>query len=287
MRHRRSFALALCSAIAASSPVDAQDWWSTPKVYCPMGSLSCMGAYFNFTPHSSGYGTTFTAYVQNLQGSYTADPGPTTMRAFVLSRANKLPSAGGTYGFYNAIGVTVSTVGNVQRNASGSVLYNQSITYDHPYGTTSMSWYGWDIGQGLAGCNGNQSALPDGRIYYGFDYRTCPTQGLNGWLQLDFHVATLDYATGFRSPLTTFSDFAFTIGLQQWPDGGIPDGPSEYCSFGDFGTGMPANGTNCGVFAYPSAITPEPGTLSLFALGAAGLAGWRRRRRRSDERRTA
>jgi hypothetical protein len=277
--------MAVVGFLAVSMPASAQ-WWATPTVYCTIGSTSCMGAFFNFTqveptPNSLG-GTLFSAFLQNLQGSLPTTTLFSSLGLFQLHRNNKPPGVGDA-GFVSLSGPARATpVGRVDIGHfawEGTIpLFRESyVPPFHNAPVVHSAEYHWNGLPSIMGCNAFYQDTDTPVRFKSFMYRTCPREGLNGWLRLDFLVNTWNYAAfDFRNVPMTLNDFAFTVYDVYTPHW-------DSCTFGNYGAGMPARGTNCNVYEYHlPTVTPEPSTLLL--LGgtlplALGFVRARRKRR--------
>ena len=169
------------------------------KVYC-LNETQCYAVAFDFTDFKNDpdYGipyTLFTAYFQNLQGTYPAN---TTnileLDLFHFQFFDTIES----HEYVDAYELRVSPVGNVQTGLINIWNNDEPVT-----GLNSDLWDG--IGFGIVGCNAG--AFPS------FAVQTCPRQGLDGWARVDVKL-TRRGASASSAPVR-FRDFRFSFGYSR------------------------------------------------------------------------
>jgi hypothetical protein len=169
------------------------------KVYC--AGTSCYAATFEFKDYPAdnvGPYTIFSAYFQNLQGSYPQGSStPVALnwlhfRFFDLNEGDDWVDADPGYRSFATLGNVVAGIDNTWSNDSPA----QGVNYDSFYVT----------GYGIVGCDGPLSEYP---LAF-FAFQTCPANGLDGWVRVDFLLRHLG-----NSPSTApvrFHDFLFSFG---------------------------------------------------------------------------
>ena len=185
------------------------------KVYCK-DATSCYAAAFYFTDYPShptigGPYTLFTAYFQNLQGTYPLG-GPSTVLGlghfgfrFLVGNA-----VGDTYVDASNGHFSITAVGNVQEGIGNSWPQNATLNPGQEFPNIDR----WDAfsDSWIVGCT-----VPEG-VPNWFGKRTCPSQGLDGWVKVEFVLRRLTgffeggpSSTAIRPPVR-FEDFLFTFG---------------------------------------------------------------------------
>lgn len=170
------------------------------KVYC-IGS-SCYAAAFEFKDYKSdpdfpGPYTLFSAYFQNLQGTYPLG-GPNTPLKLNFIRFRFFdPNDDPPYVDAYPI-MTVSAVGDVEE---GHVQPAGHWLNDGPIAGPGPNYDTWEYlpGLGIVGC--------DVPALFSFSFRSCPGRGLDGWVKFDFKLRHI----GSRVPVR-FHDFVFSFG---------------------------------------------------------------------------
>lgn len=173
------------------------------KVYC--SGTSCFAAAFEFKDYRDDavfplvpY-TIFSAYFQNLQGSYPIDGSTTPLslnwfyfQFFDLNEGDDWVDA-------SSGELVFSTFGNVvagNNNSWGNDSPAQGVNYD-AFSTT---------GYGIVGCDG---PVPEFPLEF-FAFHTCPARGLDGWVRVDFKLRHFGLAPS-KAPVR-FHDFLFSFG---------------------------------------------------------------------------
>ncbi len=127
-------------------------------------------------------------------------------------------------------------------------------------------FYAEPITRGIAGCDLND--------YYeeskDFVFRSCPSQGLNGWARFDFRMF---WYNAPAAPVR-FDDFLFSFGNSQFSK-------SNRCSVGVIPNFDVPGPSPCEVLDYGATVTPEPSVAMLLAPALASLGIVARRRRRT------
>ena len=119
----------------------------------------------------------------------------------------------------------------------------------------------------LEGCR-NTTNVSVGR--YGFTAATCPSQGLDGWLEIGLPYGLFDRTTNVLMRPITAADITV-------------DWENTYASTDEQSGALRGctAGVNCDVYSYAVvAVAPEPGTWALLGTGLLGLGGVAVRRRR-------
>lgn len=170
------------------------------KVYC-VNATSCYAAAFEFTDYHGLY-TVFTAYFQNLQGTYPPG-GPSTPLALNLFRFDFFGSwEDPDFVAAQPDALSVSAVGNVQVGESN--YWPNDASAGGPVNDQ------WDVERlGIVGCNGPElSPYP----LTEFAIQTCPSQGLDGWAKVDFTLRHGGYGNVPKQKPVRFKDFLFSFG---------------------------------------------------------------------------
>lgn len=231
---------------AAASAAESQSAVpGSAKVYC-IGT-SCFGVVFAFTDNVSDplFGrptTSFSVYLQNLQGTYPTN-GPSTPQ-IITSMGFVFFDTQESLDWVDASpNETSSVVGNVAvgtspgwGNEKPTAGLNRDIFFADPLG-------------GIEGCNGRLGNPP---LWFG--YRSCPRDGLDGWVRLDFvllHRGLQASTTPIR-----FDDFRFWF---SWNQSGSSFVSGPTCSFGG---GQPPT---CAEFPYETSLT-----INAQAIGSTG-----------------
>ena len=169
------------------------------KVYC-VNETSCYAAAFDFTDYHGLY-TVFTVYLQNLQGTYP--PGgpsePLRLNTFgmVFFDAQEDPD------FVDSPNISLSGSG------VGIVQAGETNFWGHDGPSAGQNRDNWMVNfYGIIGCS-----LPAPYPLMQFAFRTCPSQGLDGWVKFDItlrHLGLSDDPPKQRP--VRFKDFFFYFG---------------------------------------------------------------------------
>ena len=176
------------------------------KVYCR--GTSCYAAAFEFANYPSdpifgGPYTLFTAYFQNLQGTYPLGGSSTPLVLnwlyFQFISSDEDPRGNYVDAWPH---LSSSIIGNVQAGLNNFWAHDGPADSGPPNYDTFYSY----PGGGIVGCNVDQGNPP-----YWFSFQTCPSQGVDGWVKFDFVLRRL---TGFAAsqPPVRFDDFLFSFG---------------------------------------------------------------------------
>jgi hypothetical protein len=224
------------------------------NVYCLPGSTTqCFAAGFMSS------GTTFTIWLQNLQGTGAAagDTGVFDIGFIQVSRNNDgTPEPNDFMSYAGGCGHT-GTAGAVERG--GECFEEDSYAESESPARQDRTYFG-SAGSGLVGC-----AAPASPAFY--VARTCVAEGLDGWLILEA-TAMLHDATSAAIRGLTADDVAIRVG-----ECDVHVGSNS-------GFTRDARPRDCFVTADYAAFVavPEPGVIALVASGLLGLALVHRRR---------
>ena len=201
-----------------------------PTVYC-VNPTSCFAVAIDFKKRVNdpllGRTTLVSVYFQNLQGTFPED-GPSTplkLRTFGFVFFGTQESAS----FVDAYPIeTFGSVGNVEQGAQNGWGNDSPAA-----GRNRDNWLA-DLGSGILGCDINP--MEPARF---FTFRTCPRDGLDGWVRVDFILrrAGLDPD---KKPIG-LEDFEFWFGTAF---------PFQSCVIG-----APQVST-CTVFPYDEVVSP-------------------------------
>jgi len=242
----RALAVLACLAaapLAADAPTMSFRSWGAQ---CTPGAFQTCAAVA-VSVASTPTGSVIVFRIRNLQGSSWGHDniGPSVISQFYARDRGGQP--------YGVVSGGFGIVGRV--DSVGVEPGRWDVTYD--LGSESY-WSPHLLNRGIAGCDAVpvDPAAPDVPSYatgVSGAWVTCPSQGLDGWVELRL---TIDRAS-------SADDWAFS-----WYAVGIPSGQGGGCD-SDPAPGMVACTT----------VTPEPVTVSLLGVGLAGVGVVRRRRR--------
>jgi len=171
------------------------------RAYC-ITPTTCIAAAFRFDelPDDPTFGrqTLFSAYFQNLQGTYP-NHGPRAelkLRFFRFQFFDVIESSD----HVDAHPVeTFSTFGNVQVGA------NHNWGNESPAAGRNSDTFVAEIGSGIVGCDIAPANPP-----LWFSFRTCPSGGMDGWVRVDFTLRRVGEEAS-NAPVR-FNDFEFSFG---------------------------------------------------------------------------
>ena len=187
------------------------------KVYCT--GASCYAAAFEFKDYKDPVRdyTIFSAYFQNLQGTYppNGSTAAVSLNWFKFQFFDVNPSD--DYVDADAGPVIFTTLGNV---LVGEI---QFWSNDSPaLGLNSDTFFA--TGHGIMGCDG---AIPQFPLSF-FSFQTCLTSGLDGWVRVDFK---LFHNGQDPSPAPVrFHDFVFSFGKLGGSSCSVGGGQPGTCS---------------------------------------------------------
>jgi len=265
MRHILTTAVAGGLALALPCAAAAQPT-VPPTIYCAPGAPH---ACFAMAFESSGTSATF--WLQNLQGTYSADPTPFTIGAIRVGRISEVEQFTWTPAGDVAGEPFVFAEGAVGKNG-----FDWGFTEDADAGVDALQTRLYTTESslvGLAGCS-DPSAFPEEPF---LGWTTCVGGGEDGWVRIDFRAFM---NAGFGE--TRDPDFLREVELADvdlWF--GSPDLETGCAIHGANSGGPFANLPACLASPYDLTTVPEPVTLALVGGGlllVGGVAAARRRR---------
>lgn len=182
------------------------------KVYCA-NTTSCFAATFTFKDYASdpSFGrpyTVFTAYLQNLQGTFPVD-GPDTPLELGLFHFFFDSDEPGTYVDALIQPLTVSTIGNVETGLALSWQHDGPA--DPGDGNPNYDTWFANGGTEIVGC----SLWPGNPVPF-YSFRMCPADGFDGWIKVEFILRRFVNFEITRPPVR-FRDFRFSFGAAFGP----------------------------------------------------------------------
>lgn len=215
----------------ASSANSGNDVPGSKKVYC-VNETSCFAVAYEFRDQRDdplpGRNTVFSVYVQNLQGTYPSD-GPSIPLSLRLFRFRFFETQESS-NYVDAYAIeTFSSVGNVQEGVATS--WNN----DGPSAGVNFDTFFAIGGAGIMGCDVDPVLL----ALRWFTFRTCPREGLDGWVRVDFILRRVGIEAS-NAPVR-LHDFAFSFGTLA---------PAQLCTIGG------PQPETCTVLPYKKAVSP-------------------------------
>ena len=193
------------AATDASAAKGVDDVAARAKVYCH--GTSCYAAAFDFADFQSDpvFGapyTVLTAHFQNLQGSYPAGGSNTPLELGVF-RFVFLGDDEPRGNFVDALTpLSLAAIGAVRLGAN---RFWSNDGYADP-GPPNFDTFYASPGHEIVGCSVWPGNPPDW-----FFFQTCPSQGLDGWVKVEFVLRRYDEWAPAKPPVR-FRDFRFTFG---------------------------------------------------------------------------
>ena len=253
MRHL--VASALAGALLALGPRVATGQPTVPPtIYCVPGAThACFAAAF------ASSGTSASFWLQNLQGTYTANPTPFTIGALMVERINETQQFAWAPGDASPWVIPEGAV-----HTPFMWTFSEDSYVD--VGPHQRRWYSTEISlHGLAGCT--YPFADPGDLFFG--WRTCVRDGENGWMRIDFRAfitgAVETPGEGVFIREITLADVNVYVGNVGRDTGCVLLGASSGAPTGI----APA----CLAFPYDLTTVPEPATIALLGGGLLALGG--------------
>ena len=253
-----------------------------PQVYCPKGTLAgCLAV--EFVDRQFG----MTMRLQNLQGSLIGSDDFFRLTVNTIQVRLTDPSVwwhsdpmrwapgviNDNFAFATRTGTTEYGFGQADLVHGRVGPVNLPIPpYSPDRGGIIESLIHYSTFSGGAILEGCRNSLNASIGRYPFVAATCPSQGLDGWLEISMPYGLFDRTTNELVRYMTSADITV-----EWRDSfawtSVEDGVRWGCTIG----------VDCDVYSYAVvAVAPEPGTWALMGTGLIGLAGVAARRRRRD-----